>query len=288
MGNLILGLVPALGWGIQAIVMQKIGGRFTNKVMGMVTGGVIFALVIFLFHRPTAITSQLVIGSVLSGIFWSIGQILQVRSFDVLGVSAAMPISTGEQLIGTILFGIFYFREWTKTSQYYFGVAAVFLIIVGVIIISIRSGSAEIRSTHSNFRGLIILTVSSLGLIGYAVIPRIFKLNGWDMLLPQAISMWIVMAFIVSRVKNNQMWHIKSWQNILTGLCFAIANLTILLSNEYNGIAIGYTLSQLNVVVATLGGIFILHETNTREQKKRIIIGLLLIVTGAILIGLTK
>lgn len=288
MGNLILGLVPALGWGIQAIVMQKIGGRFTNKVMGMVTGSVIFALVIFVFHRPTAITSQLVIGSVLSGIFWSIGQILQVRSFDVLGVSAVMPISTGEQLIGTILFGVFYFREWTRTSQYYFGVTAVFLIIVGVIIISIRSGNTEGQTVHSTIGGLIMLTVSSLGLIGYAVIPRIFKLNGWDMLLPQSVSMWIVIAFIVSKVKNNQMWYLKSWQNILTGLCFAIANLTILLSNEYNGIAIGYTLSQLNVVVATLGGIFILNETNSIAKKRRIIIGLTLIVTGAILIGLTK
>ncbi|MGV7654284.1 GRP family sugar transporter, partial [Mycobacterium kansasii] len=48
MSSLLLGLVPARGWGMQAIVMQIVGGKFTNKVMGMVTGNLIFAAIIFI------------------------------------------------------------------------------------------------------------------------------------------------------------------------------------------------------------------------------------------------
>ena len=110
MSSLLLGLVPALGWGMQAIVMQIVGGKFTNKVMGMVTGNLIFAAIIFIFRQPASLTPSLIIGAVLCSVFWGIGQILQVCSFDLLGVSMAMPINTAEQLIGTILFGVLFSR----------------------------------------------------------------------------------------------------------------------------------------------------------------------------------
>lgn len=288
MEDMVLGLIPALGWGVQSIVMQKIGGKYTNKVMGMVTGGVLFALVVTIFHQPREITAGLIIGSILSGVFWCVGQLLQVLSFDLLGVSTAMPLSTGEQLIGTILFGVLYFHEWTLPLQYAFGIAALVLIIGGVVLISMINSGVPGQGSADLVRGLIIITVSSVGLIGYAVIPRIFHLNGWDMLLPQAIAMWVSMTLIVSRIKGNQMWETKTWQNIGTGLCFAVANLTILLSNEINGVAVGYTLSQLNVVVATLGGLFILHEKPADNKYGRTLGGLALIVLGAVFIGLTK
>lgn len=287
MSSLLLGLVPALGWGMQAIVMQIVGGKFTNKVMGMVTGNLIFATIIFIFRQPASLTPSLIIGAVLCSVFWGIGQILQVCSFDLLGVSMAMPINTAEQLIGTILFGVFYFHEWHTTRQYLFGIVAILLIIVGVIVISIRGKGSGSVSPQDFLHGIVVVSVSSAGLIGYAVIPRIFGLNGWDMLLPQAIVMWLVISGIVSRVRDNHMWRVKSWQNIITGFCFGIANLTMLLSNELNGVSIGYTLSQMNVVVSTIGGIVILHE-HAGERHCKLITGLLLIIGGAIFIGLTK
>ena len=36
MGSILIGLIPALGWGFQGIIMQKIGGTTANKQMGMV------------------------------------------------------------------------------------------------------------------------------------------------------------------------------------------------------------------------------------------------------------
>lgn len=60
MGYLIA-LIPALGWGFQSIVMQKIGGKFTNKVMGMVITTFIFSVVIAFFKHPASITPNLII-----------------------------------------------------------------------------------------------------------------------------------------------------------------------------------------------------------------------------------
>lgn len=285
MGYLIA-LIPALGWGFQSIVMQKIGGKFTNKVMGMVLTTFVFSIVIAFFKHPAAITPNLIIGSVLCGIFWSIGQLLQVKSFDLVGVSAAMPISTGEQLFGTTLIGALYFHEWKTGWQFTLGIIALVLIIFGIYMTTYSDGKAQ---KGSNIKlGLIILTISSLGFIGYAVIPRIFNLNGWDVLVPQALSMLITTSVIVGFQKDSDMFGVKTWQNMLTGVFFAIANVAILFSNAMNGVAVGFTLSQLNVIVATLGGLLILHEHKSHKELIYTLSGLLLVVVGAVMIGITK
>ncbi|WP_125568386.1 GRP family sugar transporter [Companilactobacillus insicii] len=287
MGYLIA-LIPALGWGFQSIVMQKIGGKFTNKVMGMVLSTFVFSIIVAIFKHPAHFTSDLIIGSVLCGIFWSVGQLLQVKSFDLVGVTAAMPISTGEQLFGTTLIGALYFQEWKSTWQFVLGIAALVVIIFGITLTTYSDGKV---SAGSNIKlGLILLTISSIGFIGYAVIPRIYNLNGWDVLVPQAASMLITTMLIVGSQKNNRsdMFNGKTWQNMLTGVFFAIANIAILFSNEINGVAVGFTFSQLNVIVATLGGLWILHEHKTGKELKFTLSGLALVVVGAVMIGITK
>ncbi|GEO46261.1 GRP family sugar transporter [Companilactobacillus kimchii] len=282
----LLALIPALGWGFQSIVMQKIGGKFTNKVMGMAMTTFVFAVIIFFFKHPTTVNSNLIIGSFLCGLFWIVGQLLQVKAFDLVGVSMAMPVSTGEQLLGTTLMGALYFHEWQSGWQFILGIGALAFIIVGIYL---TTYSNEKKEKNINLKsGLIVLTISSLGLIGYAVIPRIFDLNSWDILLPQSIAMLITMFIIAGVQKNRKILDVKTWQNMVTGIFFAIANIAILFSNEVNGVAVGYTLSQLNVIVATLGGLLILHEKKSKRELFFTLIGLVLIVVGAIMIGATK
>ncbi len=73
-----------------------------------------------------------------------------------------------------------------------------------------------------------------------------------------------------------------------TGVLFAIANITVMFSNQMNGVAVGWTLSQMNVIFSTLGGLFILHEKKTPKEMRFVIAGMVLIAIGGILIGITK
>lgn len=52
---------------------------------------------------------------------------------------------------------------------------------------------------------------------------------------------------------------------------------------QANGVTIAYILTQLNVVIATLGAIFILHEKKTPYQMCATYIGLALIVEASII-----
>ena len=287
MSNILLGLVPALMWGLQPLVMQKIGGKATNQQMGMAMGALIFSIGVLFFHQPTW-SINLVIASLLCGLVWSFGQINQIKSFHGIGVSRAMPFSTGTQLIGTSLVGVLYFQEWTQTVQFILGISALILIILGVTLTAFQENNQESSERVDMKKGVMILLISSLAFVLYAVIPRVAGVNGWDALFPQAIGMFLGSVLFCSFEKQPEIFGQKSFQNIITGFFFAIANVTMMLSNEANGVALGFTLSQMNVVVATLGGMLLLHETKTSKETKFTLGGLILVVAGGLLIGMTK
>lgn len=296
--NILIGLIPALGWGSQGIVMQKIGGRTANKTMGMVLATLIFAIAVLLL-RPDAsgpLTTTVLMAALVNGIPWSIGQILQIKSFELIGVSRAMPISTGTQLLGATVIGAFFFHEWTQGYQYGLGIAALVLLVVGVWMTTYREDKSDVAAGSNIKLGLIILLLSSAAFVAYATAGRFFRVSSYDLLLPQAVVMTlstlIISVFMSSRAEvfDREVGVLgrKTWQNLATGACFAIANFTILISIERNGVAVGWTLSQMNVIVATLGGILILKERKTRKELGYVLGGLALVAIGGILVGFTK
>lgn len=282
--DILIALIPAFGLGLQVICMQLIGGKYTNKVMGMAIVTLIVGVIVYLLKRPP-LTTGLWIGSALSGIGFCIGIILQVKSFSLVGVSMTMPVSVGEQLVGTALIGAVCFHEWTNFTQWLLGIGALILIIGGIALTAYQ----EEQDKGSNIKkGMLYLLVSSLGFVAYASFPTAFHLSGWDVVFPQAVAIFIAMIILCSFEKDNQLWGIKTWQNMATGVCFAIANLGIIFSNQINGVAVGYTISQLNVIISTLGGLWILHEAKTPKEVRFIISGLILVVAGGVMIGITK
>ena len=68
--------------------------------------------------------------------------------------------------------------------------------------------------------------------------------------------------------------------NIARGITYLIS-----IEPARNGVATGFTLSQMNVVIATLGSIFLLGERKTPREMRFIFAGLALVVGGGVLIG---
>ncbi|MGO1317472.1 MAG: GRP family sugar transporter [Cellulomonadaceae bacterium] len=298
MSDILIGLVPALGWGVQGIVMQKVGGRTANKQMGMVLATLAFAIVVFIINPPSAgaWTTALFLAALINGLPWAIGQILQIRSFELIGVSRAVPISTGTQLLGTTLIGVLFFHEWTQGYQFALGIPALIMLVIGVWMTTFtESKDGEQGGTNIKL-GVIILLLSSAAFVSYATAGRFFDVDPFDLLLPQAIVMVLstmAISFLMSKKSEAfdpeiGVFGRKTWQNLSTGVCFAIANFTVLISVARNGVAVGWTLSQMNVIVATLGALLILRERKTKKELVYVLGGLALVAIGGILIGITK
>ncbi|MBF2507672.1 GRP family sugar transporter [Listeria welshimeri] len=283
--NIVIALIPAVMWGIMPLVVSKIGGKPKQQIIGTTLGALVFALGVFFFTNPEY-TATIIIASSISGAFWSLGQMNQFRAFTQVGVSKTMPLSTGMQLVGTSLFGVFAFHEWGTTSKLVLGFSALALIIIGIFLTSYQQNKDE-NSGQNMKKGIITLLISSVGYVGYVVITRWFDISGWDAILPQAIGM--VIAGLLFSIKSEEKRFTKqTWLNMIPGIMWATGNLALLFSNKLVGIATGFSLSQMGVVISTIGGILFLGEKKTKKELVLVIIGVILVIIGGTMIGIAK
>ena len=78
--------------------------------------------------------------------------------------------------------------------------------------------------------------------------------------------------------------------SLIPGLLSSIANLLLIYANADVGSAIGFSLTQMSVIVSSLVSLFVLKEykNKTQKQSAMIVIGSLIILIGGIMIGFTK
>ncbi|OAS82636.1 MULTISPECIES: GRP family sugar transporter [Metabacillus] len=281
--GILLALIPALTWGSLVLVSVKLGGNAYSQTLGITIGSLLFAIAMFFYADPELSPIVWSIGLV-SGIFWTIGQLNQLASVKFIGVSKTVPISTGMQLVGTTLFGVLLFREWETKLTVILGSISIILIIIGVVFTS--TGQKEDKNAGKSLKkGLFILFISSLGYIGYVIIIRYFEIDGWSAILPQALGMVIGASVLTTRHKPFNKYALK---NIVTGCLWAAGNLGLLLSIPRVGVATSFSLSQTGIIISTLGGIFLLGEKKTKKQIIFVVIGCVLIIAGGVILGYTK
>ena len=264
---ILVALIPAITWGIIPLLVSKFGGKPNQQIIGTTLGAIIFAIILYFFTTPSY-TWVSFIASFVSGLFWTVGQFFQYTSFKFIGVSKAMPLSTGLQLLGTSLVGVIAFHDWSTTVQLTLGFIALAIIILGAILTSYRQKKAgDAQGAKKSLKwGLIVTFISGVGYIVYATIGEWFKVSGWTSILPQSIGMLALALLLSIKNEGNRRFSKETFKNIIVGLSWGIGNLALLISTNKVGVATSYTLSQMGVVISTLGGLFILKEKKTRKE----------------------
>lgn len=283
--DILLAILPALFWGSIVLFNVKLGGGPYSQILGTTLGALVFSIGVYIFIKPV-LTPMVIIIGIISSLFWALGQANQLKSIDLIGVSKTMPISTGMQLVSTTLFGAIVFHEWSTTPSVVLGVLALLCIIIGIVLISLQSKEEKNDEQTGNFKkGIVILLISTLGYLVYVVIIRLFGIDGWSALLPQAIGM--VLGGILLTFKH-QPFNKYAIRNIIPGLIWAAGNMFLFISQPRVGVATSFSLSQMGIVISTLGGIFILGEKKTKRQFIAIVIGIIFIIAAGIMLGIAK
>ncbi|MGD7049390.1 glucose transporter GlcU [Rossellomorea marisflavi] len=283
--DIFLAILPAIFWGSIVLFNVKLGGGAYSQTLGTTIGALIFSAVIFLVVHPVLTPTIFIVG-IVSGLFWAVGQSNQLKTIEYIGVSKTMPISTGMQLVSTALFGVIVFNEWSTAVTVILGIIALICIIVGIVLTSLESKEQKNEENSKQFKKAIItLIVSTIGYLVYVVIARLFDVDGWTALFPQAIGMFIGGIILTYRHKPFNKYAIK---NIIPGLIWAAGNMFLFISQPKVGVATSFSLSQMGIVISTLGGIFLLGEKKTKRQMVGIIFGIILIIIGGVLLGITK
>ncbi|MGT8957056.1 GRP family sugar transporter [Bacillus cereus] len=284
--DILLAILPALFWGSIVLFNVKLGGGPYSQILGTTLGALVFSIGVYIFIKPV-LTPMVIIIGIISGLFWALGQANQLKSIDLIGVSKTMPISTGMQLVSTTLFGVIVFHEWsTTTTSVVLGVLALLCIIIGIVLTSLQSKEEKNDEKTGSFKkGIVILLISTLGYLVYVIVIRLFSIDGWSALLPQAIGM--VLGGILLTFKH-QPFNKYAIRNIIPGLIWAAGNMFLFISQPRVGVATSFSLSQMGIVISTLGGIFILGEKKTKRQFIAIVIGIIFIIAAGIMLGIAK
>ena len=278
--NILIALIPALGWGLNPLLISKLGGKPVNQTLGTGIGALIVGLIVQLAVRPTVDISTFWL-SALSGAFWVLGQIGQYTSYSRMGVSTTMPISTGLRLVGTSVIGVLMFGEWAGDGAKVVGFAAIVLMIVGVALTAVTD-SPDGRSGLMS--GLLILVPTTIGYWVYSALPKAVSASGTAIFFPQMLGMFLAaVVYALVSGRGRAFKQRTSWLNAFAGLIFGVSALAYIFSAKANGVATAYVITQVSVVISTLGGLLVLHETKSSRELRLTIIGLVLIVAGSVM-----
>ena len=282
--NFLVGLLPALFWGFTPVFVNKIGGKPYHQHLGTAFGCGIVALLVLIIFRPEWIPS-VAIGAIISGLAWSVGQLCQYRAYVILGTSKAFALSISIEMLLNSLVGALIFREWTTTHQLIQGFGAIACVIIG--------GNLTAYSDHKEkgelAKGLLTLSIGACGFCVWNYALKVVNADGITAIVPQAIGM-VVGSIILNAITspNEKKYNKTTLLQILPGLIYAMSNISLIFSNSLNGVAVGYTMAQLCLVIELILGFLFLHEANGKSKKEIAfsVIGAVFITVGCILVGL--
>lgn len=281
--NIIIALLPAIGWGIMPWIVNKVpASKPSNQILGVGLGATLVGIIVTIAKQPATSLPVFLI-SMISGAFWTIGQIGQFISFTRIGVSKTMPISTGLQLVGNTLIGALIFSEWHSQNDFLFGSIALLIIIVGVILTAYTEKDAD-ESKKATKKDFLFLILTTVGYLVYSAFPKTISANAESMFLPQTLG--ILLGAIIYLLFSKQQVAFKqkaSYLDIFAGIAFGIAAYTYIISAQLNGVTNAFIYGQLSVIISTLGGMTLLGEKQEGKELLTTLAGLALIVVGAVL-----
>lgn len=251
-----------------------------NQIFGIGAGASIIGLLAFLVTKPTVSPAAFAL-AVLCGALWTIGQIGQFISFKHIGVTNTIPLSTVFQLVGNSLIGIIIFGDWPTPRAKVIGFSALVIVIIGALLTSV----VDQNDKGLTVRDVLFLLCTTVGYWVYSSFPNIGIIKQQSttgIFLPEMLGI-LLGALLYGFFTDRQSFIQRAqYLNIFGGLSWGIAAFAYIFSAQTNGNTAAFIWTQLNVVIATFGGIIVLHEHKSPRELRYTILGIMLIVVGSI------
>lgn len=279
--NILIALIPALGWGFMPIITGKVGGSPVNQMFGIGAGATIVGLISFLVTQPS-VSAQAFWFSVLCGALWTIGQIGQFISFKRIGVSGTVPLSTVFQLVGNSIIGMLIFGDWAGAQAKIIGIIALAIVVIGALLTSVSDSTDGQKMQLKDALFLLCTTVGFWIYSSFPNMPIVKAESSTGIFLPEMLGILLGSIIYALFTDKNSFKQKEQYQNIIAGIAWGIAAFAYIFSAKANGNTSAFIWTQLNVVIGTFGGIFVLHERKSRREMTFTILGIVLIVVGSV------
>jgi glucose uptake protein len=254
----------------------------------LTVGHFLLSVIIFGFVAQRIPYNEL-IGPLIAGILWAVGIISGYVGIKHLGITRAMGIWIPTVIIVSALWGLIFFGEAATlgTVRLVQTIFAICLLTTAALAV-ILSTRGEGKLGHIKIG---ILASVILGILhGSFFVPlRITTLPIFVTFLPLTIGMIVTTTLIILSQKLKIKYDsISVFRMIAAGLILGGGNYTALLTIQFLGVARGYPLTQLGIIVNTLWGALVFKEIITSRGKVLIGVGIIIAIIGALILNLAR
>ena len=270
--GLLSAIASAVSWGTFFVPVRKVNVVNVWQLQGATGIGVLlFAIPVGFFWG-----FDIIPGGLLSGVIWTVGNILALYSVRLIGLSRTSPFLAGFSILVSFTWGILFFNE--KFNYMILAIAAIGLLLAGLPFVSNAAKSPSIQK-----KGYLFAATS--GLIGGSyVIPMQATHSLQSGFFSSSLSIFAIgipLLLLSRRFIKKEMA-----AGILSGSLFNVGSLAVLIAISLIGITIAYPISQTATLFAVSWGILYFREIAHRNNMLKVITGSGMILCGAVLLAI--
>ena len=286
--GIIFAALTILFFGSWAVPTKTLKEHPEVQAFWLTIGHFLLSVSIFLFVAQPIPFGELV-PPFIAGVLWGIGIISGYIGIRHLGITRALGIWIPLVILTSAFWGLVFFKEaWTLPLQ------KLILTIAGIALLVIAALAVIFSAKDDKKLGNIKIGITAsiiLGLIhgSYFIPLRASSVSIFVTFLPLTIGMVVATSFTVIIKKLRVISDMKSVSRMLfAGLIIGGGNYTAILTTQFLGVAGGYPLTQLGIVVNTLWGALIFKEIEHKKGKILIAIGVAVAIVGAVVLNSAK
>ncbi len=282
LGNSYLGVVLAVFAFGTYMVPLKAWPKFSSwaylscVALGLAVGELIISL-------ATGTLCFLPVG-ILCGFLWVIAGAFCFWAVKVEDLTGAGVRSMGMSILASFLSGVIVFSE---TTLLYFSIPAILLLLLGLKMLAPPQGRIL-----KNWRSLLAGAIFGLFLIPYKFteIPLLEFMSSFTL----GIFMAAELLVVILSIKRRSPFEYRvapSIASVFMGFLWVIGQHGCFWAIDTKGAlgyAVGYPLTQLNLLVNLLWGVVVFHEYPTKLERIRLSIATTIILGGAALLAVSK
>lgn len=268
------GLISSIGsaicWGTFFVPVKKVNVVSIWQLQGSTGIGVLlFAIPIAFFWGFAVLPSGL-----LSGTVWTAGNILALYSVRLIGLSRTSPFLAGFSILVSFLWGILFFGE--KFNYMALAIGAIGLLLAGLPLVASAAKASAVQR-----KGYVIAAFS--GIVGGSyVIPMQATHTLQSGFFSSSLS---IFAIGIPLLFLSRRWIKKEIiAGTVSGSLFNLGSLSVLIAIASIGITVAYPISQTATLFAVSWGVLYFKEIVHKRNIFRVIIGSVMILSGAVLL----
>lgn len=270
------GLMSSVGsavcWGTFFVPVRKVNVASIWQLQGSTGIGVLlFAIPIGLFWGFGILPSGL-----FSGVIWTVGNILALYSVKLIGLSRTSPFLAGFSILVSFLWGILFFEE--KFSYMILAIGAIGLLLAGLPFVTSATKTSTVQR-----RGYLVAAAS--GIIGGSyVIPMQATHTLQSGFFSSSLSIFAIGIPLL--ILSRRLIRKEIAAGIISGSLFNAGSLFVLTAIVSIGITVAYPISQTATLFAVSWGVLYFKEIARKRNILRVVIGSVMILSGAILLSI--